>query len=235
MNWKMMKILLAFAPIVAVTLLLALCISNNGINERQVLAQQIDMTTNITNTSATGGNISNITTSTPGQSIFYRGIEASEEPIYLNFSHPGMKEQTINILPHRDDGASYKGVLTFTATEPVGVGIGHKLPVNKDILSQNQSEELRDLTTVTYNEKGGELGDLGLMSASSIINPDYGVSPPYFSASIPFAGSNLYLTTQQSEPFVAVYEVSADIVQPQNIVDLDGLNSGTNTTVNTLP
>ena len=172
---------------------------------------------------------------TPGQSIFYRGIEASEEPIYLNFSHPGVKEQTINILPHRDDGASYKGVLTFTATEPVGVGIGHRLPVDLATLSQNQSEELRDLITVTYNDKDNELGDVGLMSASSIINPDYGVSPPYFSASIPFAGSNLYLTTQQSEPFVAVYEVYADIIQPQNIVNLDGLSSGTNTTTNTLP
>ena len=50
-----------------------------------------------------------------------------------------------------------------------------------------------------------------------------------------FAGSNLYLTLQQSEPFVEVYEVSADIIQPQNIVDLNGLNSGKNITVYTLP
>ena len=126
-------------------------------------------------------------------------------------------------------------VLTFTATEPVSVGIGHRLPVDKDILSQNQSEELRDLTTVTYNDKRDDLGDVGLMIASSIINPDYGISPPYFSASIPFAGSNLYLTTQQSDPFVAVYEVSADIIQPQNIVNLQGLGSATNTAANTLP
>jgi hypothetical protein len=92
------------------------------------------MTTNITNSSATNGNISKAPTSNPGQSIFYRGIEASEEPIYLNFSHPGMKEETINILPYRDDDASYKRVLTFTATEPMVVGIGHRLPVDKDIL-----------------------------------------------------------------------------------------------------
>lgn len=230
-----MKTFLVFESFIAVTLLLAIGISNNGINEPHALAQSIDMATNNTNSSSTHENMSNVPISTPGQSIFYRGIEASEEPVYLNFSHPGVKEQTINILPHRDDGASYKGILTFTATEPVGVGIGHRILVDKDILSQNQSEELRDLTTVTYNDRGDELADVGLMSASSIINPDYGVSPPYFSASIPFAGSNLYLTTQQSEPFVAVYEVSADIIQPQNIVDLDGLSSGTNTTTNTLP
>ncbi len=52
-----------------------------------------------------------------------------------------MKEETINILPHRDDDASYKRVLKFTAIEPMVVGIGHRIPVDKDILSQNQSEE----------------------------------------------------------------------------------------------
>ena len=108
-------------------------------------------------------------------------------------------------------------------------------PVDLDALSQNQSEELRDLITVTYNDKGNELGDFGLMSASSIINPDYGVSPPYFSASIPFAGSNLYLTTQQSEPFVAVYRFMLTLYNAQNIVNYDGLSSGTNATANTLP
>ena len=35
------------------------------------------------------------------------------------------------------------------------------------------------------------------------------------------------------EPFVAVYEVSAEIMQPQDVVDLDGLNAGTNTNTNT--
>ena len=103
------------------------------------------------------------------------------------------------------------------------------------MLTQNQSEELPDLTTVTYNDNGDDLGDVGLMSTSAIINPDYRVSPPYFSVSIPFAGSNLYLTTQQGDPFVAVYEVSADIIKTQNIVNLQGLGSATNTTANTLP
>jgi len=90
-----------------------------------------------------------------------------------------MKELIINILPHGDNGATYKGILTFTATERVNVGIGHRLPVYKDILSQNRSQKLRKLDTITYNNKGGDLEDLGLMSASSIIKPDYGVSPPF--------------------------------------------------------
>ena len=57
-----------------------------------------------------------------------------------------MKELIINILPHGDNGATYKGILTFTATERVNVGIGHRLPVYKDILSQNRSQELRSWT-----------------------------------------------------------------------------------------
>ena len=210
-----MKIFVIFAAMMAVTLLFITYISNNGINEQQGFAQHSNMTAaaNNTSSSTTSGNMSSVLNSPPNQSIYLRGLETSQEPVYLNFSHPGMKEQTINILPHRDDGAAFKGILTFTATEPVNVGIGHRLPVNKDILSQNKSQELRALDTVTYNNKGGELGDLGLISASSIIKPDYGVSPPYFSASIPFAGSNLYLTTEKTGPFVAMYEVSADIVR----------------------
>ena len=232
-NWRLMKTYLIFASIVTVSLLLAATYSsNNWIDELQVIAQSINMTTtNTTNSSSINENISNVPATAPGQSIYYRGIEASEEPTYINFSQSGMKlQQSINVLPHRADGASYKGILTFTATEPVSVGIGHRLQVDKIILSENSSQGLRDLFTVTYNEKGKELGEIGLMSATSIIKPDYGVSPPYFSASIPFAGSNLFLATQQGKPFVAVYEVSAEIIQPHDIVDLHGLTAGSNTT-----
>jgi hypothetical protein len=229
-----MKSFLISISIFTISLLFVVFSSNNWINELQVLAQSIDVTTTSnTNSSSINENMSNVPITAPGQSIFYRGIEASGEPNYINFSQPGMKlQQSINILPHRDDGASYKGILTFTATEPVDVGIGHRLQLDKDILSEGSSQALRDLFTVTYNEKGEELGKLGLMSATSIITPDYGDSPPYFSASIPFAGSNLFLTTQQGKPFVAVYEVSADIIQPLDIVDLHGLKSDSNTTAN---
>jgi hypothetical protein len=90
------------------------------------------------------------------------------------------------------------------------------------------------LFTVTHNDKG-ELGVPGIVSAPSRITPDYGINPPYFSASIPFVGSSLFLSTMSGEydPFVAVYEVSAEIIQPQHIVDLHGLNADTNTNTNT--
>jgi hypothetical protein len=61
------------------------------------------------------------------------------------------------------------------------------------------------------------------ISTPSRIIPDYGISPPYFSASIPFVGGSLFLKTE-GEPFVAVYEVVADILPPQIIVDIDNAN-----------
>jgi hypothetical protein len=58
-------------------------------------------------------------------------------------------------------------------------------------------------------------------------------------SSIPFVGSSLFLSTMSGdyEPFVAVYDVAADIIQPTELVSLDGLHIGnsTNTSATTLP
>ena len=45
----------------------------------------------------------------------------------------------------------------------------------------------------------------GVFSAPSVIVPDYGTAPPYFSASIPFVGDSVWLRTINGEPFIAVY------------------------------
>ncbi len=83
----------------------------------------------------------------------------------MNFPQQDSRQQhTVNILTHRDDGASYKGVLTFTATEPVDIGIGHRVPLDNSTFSQNESEELGELFTVRHNDKG-ELGVPGIVSA----------------------------------------------------------------------
>jgi hypothetical protein len=235
MSWKViMKIFLFFVSIATLALLITASYSgDNRFFQQQALAQPSDTTANNTASSPTENGANANTTSVPGQSVFYRGIEASKEPVHLNLPQ-GMEPQSVNILPHRDDGASYSGVLTFTATDPVDVGIGHRLPVDNSTLSQIDSEELGDLFTVSHNDKS-ELGVPGIITAGSIITPDYGVSPPYFSASIPFVGSSLWLSTPDGEPFVAVYEVNADIFKPQSIVDLDGLSISTNTTATNSP
>jgi hypothetical protein len=45
-------------------------------------------------------------------------------------------EHLIAHLPHRPDGATYSGILTFTATKPVEVGLGHRLHIDNSTLSQ---------------------------------------------------------------------------------------------------
>jgi hypothetical protein len=72
----------------------------------------------------------------------------------------------------------------------------------------------------------------GNISAPSKIIPDYsGRSSPYFSASIPFVASQVVLRSNVG-PFIAAYEVSADIVQPKIIKHLENATTTTTTTNN---
>ena len=67
----------------------------------------------------------------------------------------------------------------------------------------------------------------GNISAIGRIIPDYsGSTSPYFSASIPFVSSSVVLRTND-EPFIAAYEVSADIIQPKIIKHLDNATTTT--------
>jgi pimeloyl-ACP methyl ester carboxylesterase len=43
-------------------------------------------------------------------------------------------------LPHRPDGATYSGILTFTSTKPVEVGFGHRLHIDNSTLSINSAD-----------------------------------------------------------------------------------------------
>jgi hypothetical protein len=52
--------------------------------------------------------------------------------------------------------------------------------------------------------------------------------PPFFSASVPFVGSQVVL--RSNEPFIAAYDVSAEIVQPEIIRHLE--NATVTTTTN---
>jgi hypothetical protein len=72
-------------------------------------------------------NIDNSTLS--GQTIAHRGIASSAEPTHVILP-PGIEPHGASILLHREDGASYAGVLTFTATKPVEIGFSHRLHAN---------------------------------------------------------------------------------------------------------
>ena len=160
--------------------------------------------------------------------ILHQGIIASEKPTQIKTS-PNETIQVVTILPFRTDGSIYKGVLTYTATKPVEVTFGHTISIDNTTLSQLDTQKHGNLFVrhLTANVEGN-------ISAPSKIIPDYrgGSSSPYFSASIPFVASQVVLRSNVG-PFIAAYEVSADIVQPKIIKHLENATTAaTNTSIN---
>jgi hypothetical protein len=156
------------------------------------------------------------------KTIVHQGIIASSPSPQIK-PQPNEHLQTVVILPFRSDGSTYKGVLTFTATKPVEVSFSHRIPIDNSTLSQIDMQKhgklfVRHLTAFPGN-----------ISAIGRIIPDYsGSISPYFSASIPFVASSLVLRTN-GEPFIAAYEVFADIVQHKIIRHLENATTTTNT------
>jgi hypothetical protein len=208
-----------------VTIAAGMIFSANPIIEQQILASAQPQTVNNATTPTINStkNIDNMTL--PGQTVLYRGMVSSEEPIHLILP-PGEGPHGASILPEREDGASYTGVLTFTATKPVEIGFGHRLHIDNSTLSQLDAKTLDDLLIGRHINRG-EHAVPGIISVPSVLIPDYGSSPPYFSASIPFVGSSVWLRTPHGDPFIAVYEVVAEVVQPQAFVaDIEGAMGG---------
>jgi hypothetical protein len=119
---------------------------------------------------------------------------------------PGHEEhQAAILLPLRQDGSIYSGVLTYTASAPVEVVIA-------DVQTLNETEQ--SMLNVTEDGFGTLLTsplDNQTSIAITIITPPYG-DTPVPSASIPFAGNALWLHTLDGTPFVANYAVSAQVL-----------------------
>ena len=160
------------------------------------------------------------------KTILHQGIIASGKPTQIK-TLPNETIEVVTILPFRTDGSIYKGVLTYTATKPVEVTLGHTIPVDNATLSQLETQKHGKIFVrhLTANVEGN-------ISATSKIMPDYkGESSPYFSASVPFVASQVVL--RSNEPFIAAYEVSADIVQPEIIKHLENATIATTNTTYT--
>jgi hypothetical protein len=154
------------------------------------------------------------TTSVGENEIFQRGI-ATSVPIEGAYN-----EHATIILPPREDGALYDGTLTFTASRPVEVVLGHRMPIDNSTYSQIDPQVFGSLRT--FDTTGAP--DLPKMiSAPSFILPNYGSSTPHFSVSIPFVASAVVLGSLH-DPFTAVYEVSAEIAQPETVISLGSAN-----------
>jgi hypothetical protein len=205
------RALVTFAVVVTIIAALLLAIINtiNNNNNNQFLQQAF----------ATHMDTANSTETT----IVHQGIIASEKPTQIKTS-PNETIELVTILPFRSNGSIYKGVLSYTATKPVEVIFGHTIPIDNTTLSQLDTQKYGALFVrhLTGNLEGN-------ISAISRIIPDYnGSTSPYFSASIPFVASSVVLRTN-GVPFIAAYEVSADIVQPKIIKHLE---NATNTPTN---
>jgi hypothetical protein len=156
-------------------------------------------------------------TSVGENELFQRGIATS---VPIEGAH---NEYATIVLPPREDGALYEGTLTFTASKPVEVVLGHRMPIDNSTYSQIDprifgSLRLFDTTGAPEIPK--------ILSAPSFILPDYGSSTPHFSASIPFVASAVVLGSLH-DPFIAVYEVSAKIAQPETIINIESANVNT--------
>jgi hypothetical protein len=201
------------ATIIAAPLLAITNTINNSNNNNQFLHQAF----------ATHMDTANSTETT----IVHQGIAASS-PSPLIKPKPNEQIQSVVILPYRIDGSIYKGVLTFTATKPVEVTFEHRIPIDNTTLSQLDMQKFGKLFVRHLAYLSGNI------SATGRILPDYsGSTSPYFSASIPFVASAVVLRTN-AVPFIAAYEVAADIVQPKIIKHLENATTtaATNTSTN---
>ena len=226
---EMEKIHLFVAITLAIPMLMATTLNYNiQMNSIQAFAQtnSNNNNNNTNNPSYTISPKDTVNITTPGQKVVVRGIESSE--IYNNATlNTADKPHSVPILTNLPDGTIYTGIVTFTATKPVEVGISYRVPIDNNTYSHIDTKTLGDLYLAYHHNDKGEAGTPGVLSASSVIVPDYGTHSPYFSASIPFVGDSLWLATLNGEPFVVAYAVSADIVKPLNVVNLDGAINAT--------
>jgi hypothetical protein len=166
------------------------------------------------NQTATGGNATE--TGAAATQTQTQAAATQEPPVNQNFVRqgtvaseqdplPGHEAHEIAfVLPPRNDGAVYSGVLTYTASKPVEVVVLHKYdPQNSTDVPEAYGTEL----TSTLPGDGGNV-------AITLFRPPYeaGIN----SASVPFTGNALALHTLEDDPFTATYTVNAFATQPED-------------------
>lgn len=154
------------------------------------------------------------------QTIFRQGLVTSSQARHNETSHVAV------ILPHRDDGKSYSGILTFSASQPVEVGLLQRLAIDNKTLSQIDFKKYGESTPKWIRDIASQhnLSQTGLQVIAGI-KPSYGTSTPYYSASIPFVASGVALWSNTGTPFLAAYQVTAKLAQPEIVNNIDVKNT----------
>ena len=185
--------------------------NNNDINshQQQVLAQEEEDDDEDSSSSPSTAEVID--------TIAQRGtLSSSQDPLRGHESH-----QATVILPPRDDGGLYSGVLTYTASVPVEVAV-------------IQAYDLDNVTTAEIPEEfGAILTSPAPWSEGDTVTPlmmsvDYANSPT-ISSTTPFVGNVLALHTSTGEPFVATYSVVADVYQPEVVSNVESALNATST------
>ena len=138
-----------------------------------------------------------------------------EPPVNLNFVRQGTVASFSSqfagpegniafILPPRNDGGVYSGVLTYTASKPVGVAVLH----NYD--PQNSTAIPEEYGTEFTSPIPGGAGNVAI----SLFQPPY--ENAVNAASVPFTGNALALHTTEEGPFTATFTVNAFAGQPES-------------------
>ena len=166
------------------------------------------------------------TNSTVEKDILQQGMITSSQ------ARQNETSQLAVILPHRADGKSYTGILTFSASRPVEVGLLQRVSIDNDTLSKIDLQKfgetfpnwIRDISTQH------KLDNNTVMQIISSIIPDYGISTPFFTASIPFVANGVALWSSSGEPFITSYQISAKLGQPEIVNDIEITNNNTKAT-----
>jgi hypothetical protein len=134
------------------------------------------------------------------QNFVRQGTVASgQDPLPGHESH-----EIAFVLPPRNDGGVYSGVLTYTASKPVEVVVLHNYdPQNSTDVPEAYGTEL----TSPLPDGSGNV-------AITLFQPPYeaGIN----SASVPFTGNALALHMLEDDPFTATYTVNAFATQAEN-------------------
>ena len=166
------------------------------------------------------------TNSTVEKDILQQGMITSSQ------ARQNETSQLAVILPHRADGKSYTGILTFSASRPVEVGLLQRVSIDNDTLSKIDLQKFGEtfpnwIRDISIQHK---LDNNTAMQIISSIIPDYGISTPFFTASIPFVANGVALWSSSGEPFITSYQVSAKLGQPEIVNDIEITTNNTKAT-----
>ena len=165
---------------------------------------------------AIDSNASNTITPPPFNNTGEEGTILRQGVISSSQSGRNDTSQVALILPHRPDGKIYTGVLTYSASSPVEVGLLNRVFLDSDTLSQIKSVYGKSIPNWIDNASSHHNLDELATQIIAGIKPDYGTSTPYFSASIPFVASGVGLWSPLNAPFLASYQISAKLGQPED-------------------